>query len=522
MTETTYIAALDIGTTTIKCYINNSRAETVGNATTNTKLLYPQPGYVEIDPDELWNTIIAVVKEAISCAGLEASSIHCLAITTQRGTFITWHKDTGQHLHNFITWKDIRSKELVEKWNNSYLLKSMQSGAYLIYLFNRKDRFLMGSRLKLSTIQCTSRLLWVLENIPEVRDAASKHNLCFGTIDTWLVHKLTGGRKFITEVSNASSTALFDPFVMDWSNVPTTIMKIPKHIFPQIVNSDHDFGKTIPEIFGAPIRIGSVIADQQASMFGSFCYQRKDLKITIGTGSFININTDSQPLASADGTYPLVGWTLKNISTYLTEASCKDAGSLIQWALNMGIATEVSKISAQAYSVKDSDGVFFIPAFSGLGAKIGYYHLKSIKMDSLLYANDIVLIADSHAKMKGLVRVWKEEIEKMGMIINGYASETWTTAQTHESKINATEITFLRKIEGKTRHHRIPNVNIRHSLKQERIGKFIERKKMARTFSKKGRKCNIKKDNRIIGNTEEEKSTSQEKMDTEDRRDWER
>ncbi|KAI4468443.1 sugar kinase [Holotrichia oblita] len=246
-------------------------------------------------------------------------------------------------------------------------LPTMQSGAHLIYLFSRKDRFLMGSRLKLSTIQCTSRLLWVLQNIPEVREAASKHNLCFGTIDTWLVHKLTGGTKFITEVSNASSTALFDPFVMDWSDVPTIIMKIPKHIFPQIVNSDYDFGYTIPEIFGTSIRIGSVIADQQASMFGSFCFKRKDLKITIGTGSFININTDGQPVASAEGTYPLVAWTLNNVSTYVTEASCKDAGSLIQWALDTGIASEVSKIAAQAYSVKDSDGVFFIPAFSGLG-----------------------------------------------------------------------------------------------------------------------------------------------------------
>ncbi|GJQ66308.1 hypothetical protein Trydic_g4353 [Trypoxylus dichotomus] len=367
MSDTSYIAALDIGTTTIRCYVINSRAETVGNAVTKTKILYPQSGYVEIEPDDLWNTVISITKEAISNANLGPKDIKCLAITTQRATFITWAKDTGKYLHNFITWKDTRSKDLVEKINNSYLLKTMQSGAHLLYLLGRRDRYLMGSRFKLSTIQCTSRLLWVLQNIPEVRRAADNHNLCFGTIDTWLLHKLTGGTKFLSEVSNASSTGLFDPFIMKWSEIPKLLMGIPKHIYPEVVDSDYDFGGTVPEIFGVPIRIGSIIADQQASMFGSSCFMPKDLKITIGTGSFININTNSEPVASAEGTYPLVAWTLNNISTYLTEASCRDSGSLIQWAMNAGIASEVSKISAQAYSVQDSDGVFFIPAFSGLG-----------------------------------------------------------------------------------------------------------------------------------------------------------
>lgn len=225
----------------------------------------------------------------------------------------------------------------------------------------------MGGRFKLSSIQCTSRLLWVMQNIPEVREATDQRNLCFATIDTWLIHKLTGGAKFVSEISNASSTGLFDPFMMNWSDVSNFLVGTPKHIYPEVVDSDYNFGNTIPEIFGVPIQIGSIIADQQASMFGSSCFKPKDLKITIGTGSFININTHSQPVASAEGTYPLVAWTLNKVSTYLTEASCKDSGSLIQWAIDTGIASEVSEISAQAYSVQDSDGVFFIPAFSGLG-----------------------------------------------------------------------------------------------------------------------------------------------------------
>ncbi|XP_017781360.1 PREDICTED: putative glycerol kinase 5 [Nicrophorus vespilloides] len=361
-----YVATLDVGTTTLRCLIVNSKAEIVGSASTGMKLVYPQPGFVEIDPDVLWEDVMDVIKEAISSASLSAADVSCIGISTQRGTFITWRKDTGKHFHNFITWKDMRSLSLVKEWNNSIAMKSLRSSAYMLYLLTRNKRWLAGSNLMLNSTQTTLRLMWMYEDIPELRGQTVINNVMFGTLDTWLLYKFTSGRTYATDYTNASATGFFDPFVLDWSSWAHTILKLPKNILPPIVNNDYDIGSTSEHIFGASIPIKCVIADQQASMFGSCCFTNEILKVTLGTGSFLDIQTNV-PHGSCNGLYPLIARILKDKIYYTAEGSCNDTGSLIQWALTNGLVKDAKEIAPLVMSVDSNDGVYFVPAFSGLG-----------------------------------------------------------------------------------------------------------------------------------------------------------
>lgn len=367
---TKYISSLDVGTTTVRCQIYNSSAEIISSAAARVKILYPQDGFVEICPNELWNTIITVVMEAVAAANLEAVQIHCMGISTQRATFVTWNRETGKPYHNFITWKDLRSKELVKEWNNSFFMKTLRRVCYGLHLITRNKRYLAGSSINLTSTQATLRLLWIIQNIPELKRDVELNQVMYGTLETWLVHKLTGGATYVTELTNASTTGIFDPFIMDWSSWVFSVMGIPKNIFPPIVGSDYNFGSTEMNIFGTEIPIKCVMADQQASLFGSCCFEAGDiLKVTLGTGSFLDVNTGNRPHGSAEGIYPVVAWQLNGNTVYMAEGACNDTGSLMQWALQIGLIDDANSSSQLAESV-ESSGVYFIPAFSGLGPPI--------------------------------------------------------------------------------------------------------------------------------------------------------
>ncbi|XP_015836816.1 putative glycerol kinase 5 isoform X2 [Tribolium castaneum] len=385
MPSNDYVASLDIGTTTIRCTILNSLAQTVGSArstvsrnfafSTNqkplqVKLIYPEPGFVEINPDQLWEQILEIIKNAVSDANLDIVNIKCLGISTQRSTFLTWDSQTGKPFHNFITWKDIRAKNLCKELNSSFLVKAFRCAAYSLYLVTRSNRFLIGSRLKFAANHATGRLLWVLQNNPVLKTAVSEHNAKFGTIDTWLLHKLTKNKLHVTDISNASATGFFDPFVFEWGSWAKVILGIPMEILPQVVPNDYDFGSTEEKIFGVSIPIRCIMADQSSSMFASSCFVPDDIKLTLGTGAFLDVNTAGEIHTSVTGIYPLVAWKIKNEVTCIGEVACNDCGSLIQWLLNIGLVTKPSDIYGMVTGVEDSDGVYFIPAFSGLGPPI--------------------------------------------------------------------------------------------------------------------------------------------------------
>ncbi|XP_031710490.1 glycerol kinase 5 isoform X3 [Anarrhichthys ocellatus] len=319
-----FILSVDVGTTTIRCHVYDKEANVRGSCSTKVVPLYPEVGHVEMDPDAIWEGFITVVKGAVRDAGIQMRQIGALGISTQRGTFTTWDRKTGVPFHNFISWQDQRAADLVKSWNRSCTMKVLQ--------------------------------------------AAAEGNCCFGTTDTWLLFKLTKGRVHATDYSNASSTGIFDTYQMCWSGFLSSLLSLPLSIFPKVENTDHDFGSTDPSILGVSIPIMSVMADQQAAMFGECCFNVGDVKITMGTGTFMDINTGNKPHTSRAGLYPVVGWKIGSEVVYLAEGNAADTGTAIKWAQELELFSDVQETSDMAYSVSDSDGVCFVPSFSGLQA----------------------------------------------------------------------------------------------------------------------------------------------------------
>ncbi|KOC59001.1 Putative glycerol kinase 5 [Habropoda laboriosa] len=369
-----YVGALDVGTTTVRFHVLDEQANTVVSAVEKVRLLYPKSGYVEIDPDELWSTIVNVIKNSLKemvDAGLKLESIACLGISTQRGSFTTWNMKDGRHYHNFITWKDLRADGMVKEWNSSITMKGLQIGSRILYTLSRRKRFLAASVFKFMNTQMSLRLLWALQHVPGLQEAANTGNVVFGGVDCWLLYKLTG--KHVTDASSASATGLFDPFTMCWSGLVINMLKIPCSIFPEVLDTAGNFGVTPKEIFGIEIPILCSMADQSAAMFGSGSTQSGDLKITMGTGTFVNVNTGTKAHASVTGLYPLVGWRINDELVYIVEGASNDTGGLIEWAKRIGIINDVDETSSVASAMNDSDGVYFVPAFSGLQAPINDY-----------------------------------------------------------------------------------------------------------------------------------------------------
>ncbi|XP_026320540.1 putative glycerol kinase 5 [Hyposmocoma kahamanoa] len=366
--EEKYILSLDIGTTTIRSFIYNSRAEIVDKAITEVVLHYPSNGFVEIDPDELWQTIVEVVQKSLKNASLSPGQVTGMGISTQRSTFITWSRKTGKPFHRFITWKDMRADKLVKQWNDSYTWKLIRAGAYVLYLMSGSRRFRAGSVLKFMNTQTTLRLSWAMQNIAALKEAAKNNDAMFGTLDTWLLYKLTDHKIHMTDVSSASATGFFDPFTMQWAGWAMALFHIQLSSLPAVVDTaGSHFTSTSPKIWGHAIPIVSCMADQTASMWGSCCFDVGDIKLTMGTGTFFNINTGTLPHASISGLYPVVGWRLDKELVFVAEGANNDTASIIKWAQNLDLFDNPQDTADLAMSVPDSDGVYFIPAFSGLG-----------------------------------------------------------------------------------------------------------------------------------------------------------
>ncbi|XP_047355691.1 putative glycerol kinase 5 isoform X1 [Vespa velutina] len=363
-----YIVALDVGTTTVRCHIIDENAAVISSSTEKVELIYEKRDHVEIEPNHLWTIIVKTVKDTINASGVDPNSFACFGISVQRGTFICWNLLTGEYYHNFITWKDLRADSMVKEWNNSIMIRGLRTVAYILYMLSKNKHYLAISAFKFMNTQITLRLLWALQHVSGLREAIMNDFVAFGSIDCWLLYKLTG--RHITDISSASATGLFDPFTMKWATGILSLLKIPSHIFPEIVDTITNFGVTPKHIFGIEIPIVCCMADQSASLFGSGCFQPGDMKITMGTGTFLNVNTGTKPHVSINGLYPLVGWRVESELVYIVEGASNDTGILMEWAKALEIYKDVAETADLAYSVDNSDGVYFIPAFTGLQAPI--------------------------------------------------------------------------------------------------------------------------------------------------------
>uniref|UniRef100_A0AAY4AC77 Glycerol kinase 5 n=1 Tax=Denticeps clupeoides TaxID=299321 RepID=A0AAY4AC77_9TELE len=364
----TFVLSVDVGTTSIRCHVYDKAAKIRGSCARKMTLMYPEPGRVELDPEELWREFVVVVKGAVNDSGLQMSQMEALGISTQRATFTNWNRKTGEPFHNFISWQDLRAADLVRSWNSSFTMGAVHSVMKLLHFLTRQKRFLAASLVVFSTQHVSLRLAWMLHNCPQV--AVREGNCCFGTIDTWLLYKLTKGKNRPSyTVCDGVSNFLCFFLKMCWSGFLCSLLSLPLSIFPIVQNTCHNFGSSDVSIFGVPIPI-MCMADQQAAMFGECCFDTGDVKITMGTGTFMDINTGNKPHTSIAGLYPLVGWKIGSEVVYVAEGNAADTGTAIKWAQELELFSDVRETEAMATSVEDSDGVCFVPSFSGLQAPL--------------------------------------------------------------------------------------------------------------------------------------------------------
>ena len=348
-----YMMALDSGTTSNRCILFDRAGRIVSVAQREFTQYFPQPGWVEHDANEIWATLLGVAVEAMQMAGAAAADIAAIGITNQRETTIVWDKATGEPVHHAIVWQCRRTSEYCDELRARGLTA----------------RFREKTGLVLDAYFSATKLHWLLENVPGVRERAAKGELLFGTVETWLIWKLTGGRAHVTDYSNASRTMLFNINTLDWDEEILAELNIPRSMLPKPLPSSGLFGTTAPSLLGGEIPITGAAGDQQAALFGQTCFQPGEAKNTYGTGCFLLMNTGEKPVFSQNGLVTTIAWGLGEKVTYALEGSIFVAGAAIQWLRDeMKLIANAAESEAVAQEVVDTNGCYVVPAFTGLGA----------------------------------------------------------------------------------------------------------------------------------------------------------
>ncbi len=348
-----YMMALDAGTTSNRCILFNEKGEICSVAQEEFTQYYPQPGWVEHDANEIWNTQYSVAKKAMEQLGVTAGDIAGIGITNQRETTIVWDKVTGEPVFHAIVWQCRRTSEYCDSLKEKGLVESIREKTGLVI-----DAYFSGSKIR-----------WILENVPGVRERAEKGELYFGNVDTWLIYKLSGGKLHVTDYSNASRTMLFNINTLEWDDEILAELNIPKSMLPKACPSSQIYGRTDPALFGGEILIAGAAGDQQAALFGQTCYTPGEAKNTYGTGTFMLMNIGTEKKLSENGLVTTIAWGVDGKVEYAFEGSVFVAGAAIQW-----LRDEVKLVDASPDSeffcnkVPDTNGCYVVPAFTGLGA----------------------------------------------------------------------------------------------------------------------------------------------------------
>ncbi|TKR81274.1 hypothetical protein L596_015175 [Steinernema carpocapsae] len=366
-----YVVAVDIGTSTIRACLYDDKCQLKNFSQDKVKLHYSGASEevlrVEIDPDELWEQFCRIVNDVLMFVDKDVDEV-TMGICTQRNTFITWNRTTLEPCHRMINWKDQRAKAVCKEWNESLTLKALNMSGAVLHFFTRMPRFKAARMYKFINQMVTHRLLVTLDENPSMRALVKKGLLAFGCIDTWLISKLTHGCIFISEPSCASSTGVYDPFQEQWGDVILKIVHFPAKVLPDLTTTAGEvIAVSDKSIFGIPIRVGAMLGDQQAALFGSGCRRKGDVKISLGTGSFVDVVTGNKPHASMSGIYPLVGWSTKLEGTsFVAEGHSSDTSTVLEWAQSLGLFENIEDTSAIAESTPHDAMLFFIPAFGGI------------------------------------------------------------------------------------------------------------------------------------------------------------
>lgn len=348
-----YVMALDQGTTSSRCIIYDRCGQQISVAQKEFRQIFPQAGWVEHDPVEIWSTQLEVAREALRKVELTASDIDSIGITNQRETTVVWDKNTGKPVYNAIVWQCRRTAGFCEELKEDGLTEEYRDKTGLLI-----DPYFSGTKLN-----------WILTNVPGARAKAEAGDLLFGTIETWLIWNMTGGRVHVTDYSNASRTMMFNIRELCWDEEILKRLDIPACMLPQPKPSSCVYGETDPDIFGGPIIIGGAAGDQQAALFGQVCFEEGDAKNTYGTGGFVLVNTGDNIIKSGNGLLSTIAWGIGDEVTYALEGSVFVSGATIQWLRDeLGIITTAAETEELAKLVDDTAGVYIVPAFTGIGA----------------------------------------------------------------------------------------------------------------------------------------------------------
>jgi glycerol kinase len=346
-----YVAAIDQGTTSSRCIVFDSDGTIVSVAQREHRQIFPRPGWVEHDADEIWECVEFVVREALAVESITADQLAAVGITNQRETTLVWERDTGRPVHHAIVWQDTRTEEQLRRFDAAFGEKSF------------KDR----TGLTLAPYFAGSKLAWLLDNVDGLRERAAGGEVLFGTMDSWLIWKLTG--KHLTDVTNASRTLLMNLRTLDWDAEILAALDIPPAMLPEIRSSSEVYG-TVAAGTLAGVPVASALGDQQAALFGQTCFAPGEAKCTYGTGSFLLLNTGTEPVASQHGLLTTVGYRIGDQpAVYALEGAIAVTGSLIQWLRdNLGLIRTAAEVEDLARTVPDNGGCYLVPAFSGLFA----------------------------------------------------------------------------------------------------------------------------------------------------------
>ena len=423
-----YIMALDQGTTSSRCILFDKKGNMCSVAQKEYKQYYPKPGWVEHDPKEIWSSQISVATEAMSKIGVDAEDIHAIGITNQRETTIVWDKKTGEPVYPAIVWQCRRTADMIEKMEKDGMSELVRKKTGLI-----PDAYFSGTKLK-----------WILDHVEGVRERAKNGGLLFGTVDTWLIWKLTKGKVHVTDYTNASRTMLFDIHERKWDKEILEYLDIPECMLPEVKPSSCIYGYTNENLIGGRIPIAGAAGDQQAALFGQCCFESGDVKNTYGTGCFMLMHTGDKAVESKNGLLTTIAVKADGTPGYALEGSVFVAGAAIQWLRDeVGILESSPDSEKYCLSVPDTNGVYVVPAFTGLGAPywdqyargtivgitrgVNKYHIIRATLESLAYqVNDVLeaMKADSG-------------IELAALKVDGGASANDFLMQTQSDIINA-------------------------------------------------------------------------------------
>ncbi|MGH8457535.1 MAG: glycerol kinase GlpK, partial [Stenotrophobium sp.] len=388
----TALLSIDQGTTSTRAIVFGPRGEKLGIAQRELPQSYPQPGWVEHDPERIWQDTLETVREALADAKLRASDIAALGITNQRETTVIWERSTGRPIHPAIVWQDRRTHEFCRQHQGKNPWLADKTGLLLDPYFS------------------ATKIAWILDHVTGARARAEQDELAFGTIDTWLLWNLSGGKVHATDATNASRTALFNIRTQDWDNELLRFFKVPKNLLPEVRDCAADYGRTQAQLFGGEIRIGGIAGDQQAATVGQACFAPGMIKSTYGTGCFMVLNTGDEFTLSKNRLLSTVAYRLNGKTTYALEGSIFVAGAAVQWLRDaMRLIKGAGDTEAIARSIADTQGVYLVPAFTGLGAPYwdpeargaifgltrdsGFAHIVRAALESVCYQTRDLLTA---------------------------------------------------------------------------------------------------------------------------------